>query len=301
MNYSESIPDDGSINFSHFIVEDILELHHKCPGSLFQVASQFNCLEFPSPHQKPEDGISRYVFDFTQGPACSLACAASTVVRNYFSGQSHQSQINNLVELEKFFLENLGRNPTEFWEIKNGYSFSSEEKLKMLNQVLSNLSPEIIDLITRKVRVGAQTPCEVTFESRWKLCREKVEVSQVFCSALSCGYNYSVPITLWEHFAQIVLNGMYEGTILCGILEKINGSGTGEIYLTKLGGGVFGNENLWIARAIARALCLYKNYNVKVFLCHYMKLETSFVKMIDDEMKKNDILVNVKRPQTIFQ
>ena len=38
----------------------------------FQVASQFNCLEFISEQNTPEQGITRYVFDKTQGPACTV-------------------------------------------------------------------------------------------------------------------------------------------------------------------------------------------------------------------------------------
>jgi hypothetical protein len=46
------------------------------PRSVFQAASQFNCLEFPGPECKPEDGVTAYFCDRTQGPACALACGA---------------------------------------------------------------------------------------------------------------------------------------------------------------------------------------------------------------------------------
>jgi hypothetical protein len=48
-----------------------------------QAASQFNFLEFPSPGCLPEEGISNYANDHTQGPACAVACAAGTAYRNY--------------------------------------------------------------------------------------------------------------------------------------------------------------------------------------------------------------------------
>ena len=38
-------------------------------GALFQVASQFNLLEMTGPDVSPEDGVTRYVSDHTQGPA----------------------------------------------------------------------------------------------------------------------------------------------------------------------------------------------------------------------------------------
>jgi hypothetical protein len=53
--------------------------HH---GALFQVASQFNLLEMTGPHVSPEDGVTRYAHDRTQGPACALAAGAATVYRS---------------------------------------------------------------------------------------------------------------------------------------------------------------------------------------------------------------------------
>jgi hypothetical protein len=35
-------------------------------------------------HTHPEDGVTMYAADPTQGPACALACAAGSVYRNYF-------------------------------------------------------------------------------------------------------------------------------------------------------------------------------------------------------------------------
>lgn len=76
----------------------------------FQVASQLNCLEFPTPLITPEDGISGYDTDPTQGPACSVACGPATLYRNYFVpvtstsgdvsiGQRAEAQLNNADEL----------------------------------------------------------------------------------------------------------------------------------------------------------------------------------------------------------
>lgn len=58
-------------------------LHLRFPNAFFQVASQFNTLEFISPDVTPEDGVTHYVYDRTQGPACALACMAGTAYRNY--------------------------------------------------------------------------------------------------------------------------------------------------------------------------------------------------------------------------
>ena len=63
------------------VVEDVQSLH--CDpahaGAVFQVASQFNTLEMPSPTVTPERGVTGYVHDHTQGPACAIACGAGTI------------------------------------------------------------------------------------------------------------------------------------------------------------------------------------------------------------------------------
>ena len=61
--------DTKSLTLKHIAVSDIYTTHFEgnYKGAMFQVASQFNCLEFVSSTVTPEDGISGYVFDRTQG------------------------------------------------------------------------------------------------------------------------------------------------------------------------------------------------------------------------------------------
>jgi hypothetical protein len=80
---SSSIP--CLINVHNIEISSVFEMHSQYPNSIFQAASQFNCLEFPNPRTVPEHGITAYFTDHTQGPACALACAAGTLYRNYFA------------------------------------------------------------------------------------------------------------------------------------------------------------------------------------------------------------------------
>src|SRR5262245_1301288 len=50
------------------------------PGSLFQVASQFNCLESPGAFVTE---VAGYVHDPTQGPRASISAFPGTLVRHY--------------------------------------------------------------------------------------------------------------------------------------------------------------------------------------------------------------------------
>jgi len=76
---------NGTLRISELIA-DAQSLHRDPAnaGALFQVASQFNLLEMTSPDVNPEQGVSGYQFDKTQGPACAIACGAGTIYRNYF-------------------------------------------------------------------------------------------------------------------------------------------------------------------------------------------------------------------------
>ncbi len=101
-------------------------------GATFQVASQFNLLEMISPEVSPEQGITRYQNDATQGPACAVACGAGTIYRNYFVewenkiGQTADHQVDCLAELGIA----LGNAGNRLWEMKNGYTISSREGLR---------------------------------------------------------------------------------------------------------------------------------------------------------------------------
>src|SRR5581483_7785035 len=50
------------------------------PGSLFQAASQFNCLESPGPYVTPG---AQYFRDKTQGPRASISAFPGTLLRHY--------------------------------------------------------------------------------------------------------------------------------------------------------------------------------------------------------------------------
>ena len=87
-----SQPSSGGLAFSNIsgsigsIIQDPSN-----EGSVIQVASQFNCLEMIGPGERPENGVTQYAKDQTQGPKCALACPAATVWRNYFWAGRGQS------------------------------------------------------------------------------------------------------------------------------------------------------------------------------------------------------------------
>jgi hypothetical protein len=259
------------------IVANVQELHTdpSNKNSMFQAASQFNLLEMVSPHISPESGIDGYDRDLTQGPACAIACGAGTIFRNYFvtvngeAGQSSKNQIDCLKDVGIEF-NNLNN---RLWTMSNGYMLPSTEGLDQINLKLSSLSSVEKDRVFSKLRVGIHKNTEVTLSSTKHL------VSQAYCSAVPVSYT-SFNTSDWEQFARGVLNATYEATLLTAI-ENYDKTQSSNLYLTLVGGGVFGNKLDWILDAIETAILKYQNYPLDVKLVSYSGLNPTIEERID--------------------
>src|SRR5690606_31427577 len=101
------------------VTGDVRELHRRpdYAGALFQVASQFTRLEMIGPHVAPEEGVTRYAYDATQGPACAMAAGAATIYRNYLVpvadgiGQTSTRQLDALTDVRAALAAALGCEP----------------------------------------------------------------------------------------------------------------------------------------------------------------------------------------------
>lgn len=261
------------------VVGDVQQLHADPgnAGAMFQVASQFNLLEMVSPSVTPEDGIGRYEFDRTQGPACAIACGAGTIYRNYFvdldgqKGQTAHRQIDCLRDLGVA----LGNDGDRLWSMQNGYALATESGLREISARLSAKSETERDGLRQLLRIGVQWDTQVT------LGDADHTVSQAFCSALPVAYSRHSS-GLWEDFARLVLEASYEATLLAAI---VNASRTGNrrLFLTLLGGGAFGNSETWILDAIQRSLDLYSNHELEVAIVSFGSSNASIRRLIDSQ------------------
>lgn len=271
----------GTQSVRHEVVGDVLQLHAlpENEGAMFQVASQLNCLEFAGPEEIPEDGVTQYATDPTQGPACSIAAAAATVVRNYFvevdgtPGQTHDRQLNNLDALQA----RLGP-AGELVEVHNGYTFSDDTRL---HELAGELARHDRERLMGEIKIGVQTGVGVTFAERYVEPQRPQRVSQAFCSALSCGYSGGSN-ALWAPLATLVLDAAYEATLWAAVIDAATGQGSGKVWLTFIGGGVFGNEKSWIADAIARALGVTRGYDLDVRIAHYRRMDEEIRQRVDE-------------------
>lgn len=255
----------GKISLSE-IVANVQELHSskENENALFQAASQFNLLEMVSPNITPEQGVDIYENDRTQGPACAISCGAGTIYRNYFvpiNGKIGQTENNQVVGLE-LIGKALGNENAQLWKMQNGYCFPNREGLKNINAQILKMTALEQDELKAKLKLGIQWNTEVTTNENQQL------VSQIYCSALPIGYVSNIEESLWESFARLILEAVYEATLYAGLINYRE-TDSKKVYLTLVGGGVFRNNIEWILDAISLAILKFKNTPLEVKVVSY--------------------------------
>ena len=240
----------GTLNVSN-VVGDVKRMHRDPANrhAMFQVASQFNLLEMAGPGVTPEDGVTRYIHDHTQGPACAIAAGAATIYRNYFVpvdghvGQTRDRQIDCLRDLGAA----LGNDHNGLWTMSNGYALCTAKGLATIVQKLKALDASEVDGLRDLLRIGIHSGVQVSDAEQ----KDPV-VSQAFCSALPVA-STNIPAERWKSFAVLVLEGAYEATLWAAVINA-HRFASKVLFLTQVGGGAFGNEGQWIHDAMRRAL-----------------------------------------------
>jgi len=212
--------------------------------TLFQVASQFNCLEAPSPRIVP---IVDYFDDWTQGPRASIAAFPGTFLRHYRAPDSSGN---------RFVQSNAGPQIDLLHDtcspgvacVQGGYVTAQQ-----VNES-DRLAGELQERFP-KIRVGVHEVVEVVLGHNWNgpVANPHPRIAQVFTSTLAAG-GYSSGLTLesegpWRTVARQLLRAAYLGTLLAAkTLHKRR------VVLTLIGGGVFGNPHDLICEALSMAL-----------------------------------------------
>ena len=142
--------------------------------------------------------------------------------------------------------------------MRNGYALGTGNGLAAIGQVLAGASGEVLDELRGKLAIGLHRNVQVTE----LVGAERRLVSQAYCSALPVGYS-RVPSEVWEPFARLVLEATYEATLLAAA-EQAGAGGSNTVLLTRVGGGVFGNDVAWIDDAIERALGVVEDAGLDV-------------------------------------
>ena len=260
------IPDD-KLSFEHISGDaKALHLDPDNMNSVFQAASQFNCLEMIHPKVTPDHGITDYIRDHTQGPACAMSCPAGTLYRNYFAntfgqGGEQGKQLDCLYDTGRIF----GNEKNCYWQMTNGYALpKSKDSIKKIKEKIMNGEVDTNE-VRKKVKVGVNWNTEVTNKSH---C-----VTQVYCSALPIGYSNVENPTDFEPFARIVLEAAYDATLAIAAILSQQHQRRIRVFLTKIGGGVFKNDHKWIKDAIHRALVKYYEFPLDIYLVHHGSID----------------------------
>ncbi len=125
-----------------------------------------------------------------------------------------------------------------------------------IDSSLGAMSESELDELRAKLKIGLQWDTQVTLNG----CEHFV--TQAYCSALPVAYS-GLPSRSWERFARLILEAAYEATLAAAVLNASK-SGSKLVYLTLLGGGAFGNDQVWILDAIRRAANLYATFDLAV-------------------------------------
>ena len=279
---ADAVTDKGNGNGNglkyYEIQGDAGPLHYdpQLKGSLFQAASQFNALEMYSADFIPEQGITIYKDDPTQGPACALACPYATLYRNYFSmpggkpqkGERDLSdntsyQINALEEFEKTSGFKLRK--------ENGYFYPNDvEEAKTINEYLSNTENFWNSVNLVKYFIHEDTPVVSAINGS-----VVQNVAQIYCSALPLAYKRQ-ELNDCPLFIKMILCAIYYATFAQAVLMAQTKGGRVKVLITGVGGGAFGNPPEVIDAAINSALTFFKDYPIDVYRVDFVKTITEF-------------------------
>jgi hypothetical protein len=208
------------------------------PGTVFQVASQFNCLEAPGPRVV---AVQQYVSDPTQGPRASVSAWPGTLLRHYHAPADDGSRF---VQSDERGIELLGLAiDAKLGRARSGY-------LRM--QDIPDLARFVATLEERfeQVRVGLHEEVEVCAGHDWTGPVPTAQrVSQIFTSTLALGGYSSGDSHKALEACRLLLRASYTGTLFGAAAI-----GAPRVVLTFIGGGVFGNPTEEIAGAIVAAV-----------------------------------------------
>lgn len=205
------------------------------PETLFQAASQFNCLEAPGSHITP---VLDYLGDSTQGPRASISAFPATLLRHY---QAPAPDGSRFTQTDARCLDLLADAiPPDLAKVHSGYLRSTDIRDK------EKLAAALTDHFER-IRIGVHDDVQVVFGHDWDgpVPTPEQRIAQVFTSTLALGgYSPDDGSTALAAVRRQILRGAYVGTLLAAV-----DLGKHTAVLTMIGGGVFGNphRDIWDA------------------------------------------------------
>lgn len=241
---------------------DTSELQYNAmEGTLFQVASNFNCMEIGSEFSNVFNGrhITQLMVDKTQGPSAAGGAVFGAVLRII----KHKEKEINLLE---------------------------DTPLKSINGKLYKTS-DFPDFDPDLIKIGLHTNVGANFcrtDYKFEYNPENIKITQVYTS--TCIYNKKIEKD--NILAELLLNKAYEGTYLAGIK-----TGCPKMVLTLIGGGVFHNPIDLIIKSIIENHRKYSSFlpkkcvvDVPIYVGDIDKL-IEIIKIFSDE--NDNIIIEI--------
>ncbi|RHY29777.1 hypothetical protein DYB32_004860 [Aphanomyces invadans] len=170
----------------------------------------------------------------------------------------------------------LANDVHKYFDVVNGYTDSTPHQLGKLNTTVL-CDDSMRGKLSDAIKIGLHWNVQVPFVARYMpvaATRPIHCVSQAYCSAISVGYS-AASARDWAPFAKLVLEASYEATLWAGVLNYQR-TGCNKVFLTAVGGGVFGNATEWIVDAIASAVAAVARCGLDVVVVHYRRVDESF-------------------------
>lgn len=202
------------------------------PGSLFQVASQFNCLESPGAFVTR---VAEYLHDPTQGPRASVSAFPATLVRHYAAPGPDGARFVQATDGPQLdLLADVADRGVA--AVRNGY-------LRSGDVTDPRAFARALDERFEAIAVGVHAGAEVVLGADWAGAVDTPHrtIAQVFTSTIAGGMYGSADD---DALVRPLQRAAYLGTLLAAAAL-----GQRRVALTLIGGGVFANpiRTIWDA------------------------------------------------------
>jgi len=208
-------------------------------ATLFQAASQFNCLEAPEPTVVP---VEEYFLDPTQGPRASISAYAATMLRHYAAPAEGGGR----------FVQTAGGAQIDLLSSALGRRASVDGYFTGRGHGDPEALVDALEAGFEALRIGLHDDAEVRLGHAWdgEVAEPYPRIAQAFTSTVAAG-GYGGDVYLGAAFTRacrVLQRAAQLGTLLGAVA-----TGKRRVVLTLIGGGVFGNPAELIWRAIVEA------------------------------------------------
>jgi len=259
----------------------VLQCAKENEGCMFQAASNFNGVECISEHSTPDSPnfTTNYYYDHTQGPAASISAGSAAITRVHAAFYDAGKNPKEWGQTSKHQVEMLG-DVSEYYSVTNGYVCNTKN-----NTLLPLDNPEAMKQIEGRVKVLLHANVDAMYGQfdydSIDYCAPQ-KICQTFCAAMNLQQgmsgmrNRQYPDS--PEKARLLLRAAYRGTYYGAEMY-----GCKKIFLTLIGGGVFGNDQGDIMEAICSTheeICQFNKCIEEVHVVFFRPPPLNFVRDI---------------------